>query len=266
MRAVEAMRTTMAPGWGSLASLWFSYDRLALVRTQAFVDVGGWDTAIPFYMTDCDMHERLWMEGLKIENADAGKVWDVADAVDDLGVFYQRGKEEGGEAPNKKVERDGAMAASAAAAPAAPSASPHPSSPSSTAALSSPLYHSLLHALDAMQTTKNAAGGGGRNTWQSVQRGGQGEPFYRDPDGFEKAVVMWMDFGKNVFYEKWGRGGCNLRDVGMGKADAWRVVRDWEVEGVRKVVMDEDGKREREEREREKEKEKEKGEGEKATA
>ena len=42
-----------------MAMRWFSYDRLELVRTQSLVDVGGWDTMIPFYMTDIDMHERL---------------------------------------------------------------------------------------------------------------------------------------------------------------------------------------------------------------
>ena len=55
MRAVDALRETLDPAWGPLATWWFAYDRLALVRTQAFVDVGGWDTMIPFYMTDCDM-------------------------------------------------------------------------------------------------------------------------------------------------------------------------------------------------------------------
>ena len=90
-RAVEALEETLDPAWGPLATRWFAYDRLALVRTQGFVDVGGWDTTIPFYMTDCDMHERLWMEGLRIEDAAAGKVWDVADTLDDLGELYKRG-------------------------------------------------------------------------------------------------------------------------------------------------------------------------------
>lgn len=28
----------------------------------------------------------------------------------------------------------------------------------------------------------------GRNNWQIAQTGGQGEPYYRDPDGFAEAL------------------------------------------------------------------------------
>jgi hypothetical protein len=34
---------------------YYAYDRLALVNVEAYKDVGGWDTHIPFYQTDCDM-------------------------------------------------------------------------------------------------------------------------------------------------------------------------------------------------------------------
>ena len=37
-RTVFALRETVDPKWGPLATLWFTYDRLALVRTQAFVE------------------------------------------------------------------------------------------------------------------------------------------------------------------------------------------------------------------------------------
>ena len=90
LRAIDVMRESMKIEYGKLAMRWYSYDRLELVRTQAFVDVGGWDTLIPFYMTDCDMHERLWMKGLKIEDATAGKIYDVSSSVDDLEIYYQR--------------------------------------------------------------------------------------------------------------------------------------------------------------------------------
>ena len=35
MRAVDTLRETLDPAWGPLATRWFAYDRLALVRTQA---------------------------------------------------------------------------------------------------------------------------------------------------------------------------------------------------------------------------------------
>ena len=64
--------------------------------------------------------------------------------------------------------------------------------------------------------------------------GGQGEPFYRDPEGFEKGIWMWMDFGRDVYAEKWGRGPCDLREAGLVEEDAWRVVKDWEHSDVQK--------------------------------
>lgn len=230
-RAVDAMRETMQPGYGLLATRWFAYDRLALVRTQAFVDVGGWDTMIPFYMGDCDMHERLWMKDFKIHDADAGKVWDVGTSLDDLIILYERGMKS-----SKKRKRENP--------PPSPDTSPY--QPWSIPPRKSPKYQDLLHTLDEMQNLKNGDASK-RNTWQARQQGGQGEPFYRDAQGFETAVRMTMDFGRTVFEEKWGRGPCNLREVGLVEQDAWRVVPDWENPQVQQ-------KAEREKREEEKKK------------
>lgn len=229
-RALEVMRETMRPSYGPLATRWFAYDRLALVRTQAFVDVGGWDTMIPFYMGDCDMHERLWMRDFKIENAEAGKVWDVSTSLDDLETLYRRGMK------SSKKKRE------AAGTPDVPtnSATPDPSIPRN-----SPKYQDLLHTLDEMQNRKNSDAAG-RNTWQARQRGGQGEPFYRDAEGFETAVRMTMDFGRKVFEEKWGRGPCNIREAGLKEGDAWRVVADWENPEVQKKAATEKRKKEAE--------------------
>ena len=55
-RAIEVLRELRNDE--KVAMRWFAYDLLELVRTQSLVDVGGWDSFIPFYMTDCDMHER----------------------------------------------------------------------------------------------------------------------------------------------------------------------------------------------------------------
>ena len=223
LRALEVLRESMDPSYGPtgpLATRWFSYDRLALVRTQAFVDVGGWDTLIPFYMTDCDMHERLWMNNMSIEGAEAGKVWDLDTALDDLEILYHRGPL--GESTKDKPSKN------------------------------SPKYQEILHKLDEMQNAKGSREGG-RNTWQASQKGGQGEPFYRDSEGFEKGIQMTMEFGRNVFEEKWGRGRCNLRDVGMVDSDAWRVVKDWEKPEVQKQARKDVERQAKEEAQREKE-------------
>lgn len=213
MRAVKVMRATLLPEYGPLAARWFAYDRLSLVRTKAFVDVGGWDTMIPFYMTDCDMHERLWMKKFKIEPAEAAKIWDVSTSLDDLETLYRRGRK--ATKSKKSISaREGEQA-------------PHTDSASSSAERNSPIYQDLLHTLDDMQNQKTS-NAGGRNTWQARQHGGQGEPFYRDPEGFEKAIQMTIDLGRKVFEEKWGRGRCDLRDAGLVDGDAWKVVMDWE--------------------------------------
>lgn len=227
LRAVDALRQTMDPAWGPLATLWFAYDHLALVRTQAFVDVGGWDTMIPFYMTDCDMHERLWMKGFRIEAADAGRVWDVATSLDDLEMLYRRGL---GRAKSSGKREDISEA---------------PGEPAEVQR-NSPAYRELIESLDVMQHVKGS-NKGGRNTWQSRQRGGQGEPFYRDSEGFERGILMWMDFGRKVFEEKWGRGKCDLRDSGLEEGDAWKVLLDWEKPEVQ-MWYQSDRAREEEER------------------
>ncbi|KAI4240320.1 MAG: hypothetical protein L6R42_011541, partial [Xanthoria sp. 1 TBL-2021] len=188
IRAVTVMRETMQPDYGPLAARWFAYDRLSLVRTQAFVDVGGWDTLIPFYMTDCDMHERLWMRNFTIEDAKAGLVYDVASGIDDLEMFYRR--------KPRSAKRE---------EPPAPAMKPD--------GRNSPEYHELLRKLDEMQRAKTEDKAG-RNTWQSAQQGGQGEPFYRDGAGFEQGISMTMNFGRDVFEAKWGRGPCDLREAG----------------------------------------------------
>lgn len=223
LRALEVLRESMGPSYGPtgpLATRWFSYDRLALVRTQAFVDVGGWDPLIPFYMTDCDMHERLWMNNMSIEGAEAGKVWDLDTALDDLEILYHRGPLE--ETSKGKPGKN------------------------------SPKYQEILHKLDEMQNAKGSREGG-RNTWQASQRGGQGEPFYRDSEGFEKGIRMTMEFGRSVFEEKWGRGPCNLRDVGMVDSDAWRVVKEWENPEVQKQARKDAERQAKDEAHREKE-------------
>ncbi|KAL8774365.1 MAG: hypothetical protein Q9209_001116 [Squamulea sp. 1 TL-2023] len=232
MRALAVMRQTMQPDYGLLAARWFAYDRLTLVRTQAYVDVGGWDTLIPFYMTDCDMHERLWMKNFTIEDAKAGLVYDVASGIDDLEMFYRR---------KPKSARQEEKTASLLVE--------RPPPVVKSDGRNSPEYHDLLKKLDEMQRAKNEDKAG-RNTWQSAQQGGQGEPFYRDGAGFEQGISMTMNFGRDVFEAKWGRGPCDLRKAGLNEDDAWRVVPGWEKEEVQKKAKEDREKDVKEQQER----------------
>ena len=229
MRAVEVMRKSLNPDYGRWAARWFAYDRLSLIRTKAYMDVGGWDTMIPFYMTDCDMHERLFMKGFKLEDAEAGKIWDVSTSLDDLELLYRRGTKA------TKSKKDLSVRAQDEASQ-----------------LNSPIYQDLLRTLDDMQHQKHS-NNAGRNTWQAYQRGGQGEPFYRDPEGFEKAILMTIEFGRKMFEEKWGRGPCNLREAGMVEADAWKVVMDWESPQVQAQAKEDQKQAEKDKAKRERE-------------
>ncbi|OCL07137.1 hypothetical protein AOQ84DRAFT_223161, partial [Glonium stellatum] len=68
----------------------------------------------------------------------------------------------------------------------------------------------------------------GRNFWQARQMGGQGEPWYRDPEGFDRGLKMMIEAGREIMYEKWGHRGCDIRGAGRNFTDAWRVEHDWE--------------------------------------
>lgn len=174
----------------------FAYDRLALVNTTAYEEVGGWDTQIPFYMTDCDMHERLSMAGFEQPQAHAGLVYDVSDSLDDLEVLYRKkGKE-----PTFSLPPGDDWGKEP------PAAEPTPAEKREVGfgetgierrlwgsddskkhfwvedTINSPTYKKLMDTCDAMQRHKNEQKGG-RNTWQARQ-GGLGvekEPYVHFP-------------------------------------------------------------------------------------
>jgi hypothetical protein len=285
---VAALRSVLAPDaitgekkrW---AQRFFSYDRLALVNVEAFLEVGGWDTLIPFYMTDCDMHARLEMAGYVVEELPAGLIFDVGCSLEDLVVLYrhtgegvpivswhdpnaveaaaekggkERREESMGNDPLMELEgkvNESAHKSPSIASPNPPdssstwasrnspsvSASTIPTPPTSLSSSSSssspykpdyahsPLFIDLHRVLDGMQGSKGSSSRG-RNTWQSRQTGGQGDPFYRDSEGFEKGILMTIEFGRQVFAEKWGHRDCNIAPIGMKASDAWNVDHDWE--------------------------------------
>ncbi|KAI9881786.1 MAG: hypothetical protein M1823_006503, partial [Watsoniomyces obsoletus] len=61
--------------------------------------------------------------------------------------------------------------------------------------------------------------GGERQRWQWQQMGGQGEPYYRDIDGFQEAVEYNVQAGISVFEAKWGSTGCSLMAKGLKIGD-----------------------------------------------
>jgi hypothetical protein len=241
--AVDALRKTTSsepdPNASDPTKPWaarfFAYDRLALVNRAAFESIGGWDTAIPYYYTDCDMHDRLKMYGYEYNEMDVviGNVSDVANSLDDLLVLYRKkdtveasftveGKMEGEKQKTDTEEKRKDRA----------SLENRLSKQSSrqwvSDVLGSVSYKKLLNVTGEMVKHKNEKGGGGRNTWQSRQTGGKGEPYYRDPEGFEKSIQMTTEAGRQIYAEKWGHHDCGLMQFGRKAGDEWRVEHDWE--------------------------------------
>ncbi|KAI1120701.1 hypothetical protein F5Y10DRAFT_283082 [Nemania abortiva] len=197
----------------------FAYDHLTLQNPLALEDIGGWDTLIPYYgMTDCDTYTRLSMKKWSQKDANCGVVTDTSVALDDLLALYRDPKvtpkfTDPNPPPPKKEdeikERDGRLAA--------------------REDMDDPVeyWKVLLHVADSMFHYKH--GDRGRNTWQSGQHGGQGEPFYYDSAGFSEALDVLTEAGKEVYRRKWGHGDCNLIDgAGLKFGDQWRVLKDWE--------------------------------------
>lgn len=217
----------------------FSYDNLALVNREAFEDVGGWDTFIPYYMTECDMHSRLAMGNWSIKDAQAGTINDVGASLDDLRVLYRdesikpsysdpnpakpaNQKQKRAPVPEPEPEPVPMPAAGQPGAAAA-DANGSPSEPSSIT-----YFRQIANLASAMQNVKQKKGED-RNKWQGGQRGGKDEPFYYPARGVGKGIEILTAAGREVFSEKWGHRECDLMTgAGLSLQDQWRVARDWE--------------------------------------
>ncbi|KAI1329183.1 hypothetical protein F5Y16DRAFT_366955 [Xylariaceae sp. FL0255] len=68
---------------------WFQYDHLTLVNRAALDAVGGWDSLMPYYMSDCDMNARLEMDGWTMKHRRVGIINDVSTVMEDLGALYR---------------------------------------------------------------------------------------------------------------------------------------------------------------------------------
>ncbi|KAL3423584.1 hypothetical protein PVAG01_05331 [Phlyctema vagabunda] len=85
---VDLYQALLSTDW---AVRFYAYDRLALVSVPAYEAVGGFDTMIPYYPTDCDMYERLNMAGYHNPSPEVGHIFDVASSIEDLTDFYRVG-------------------------------------------------------------------------------------------------------------------------------------------------------------------------------
>ncbi|KAF9873079.1 hypothetical protein CkaCkLH20_09589 [Colletotrichum karsti] len=227
------------PKWGAR---FFAYDHLALVNPKAYESVGGFDTFIPYYMTDCDMHWRLEEAGWSMNESRAGIIQDVATVLQDLRMFYREGDVPEGfsftdpNPPPAKVSRDlsketpekrGLEESLAHLPPAGDAAAVDGKGVTTT--ILDPLisFKKLFRISQDMFNHKHADRD--RNTWQLGQRGGDpSEPYYYDALGFQTGIDVMTEAGREVFRRKWGHRGCDFAAAGLHPDDAWKVEKDWD--------------------------------------
>ncbi|KAL9020779.1 MAG: hypothetical protein Q9185_001963 [Variospora sp. 1 TL-2023] len=225
MKAVDVVRETQKPDylvdesghkkeWGIQ---FFAYDWLALVNVKTFADLGGWDTMIGYYGTDCDMYTRLSMDNYASPVQDAGMVYDVTNSLEDLEVLYRR-------RPKKQEARDRRDIKAGSYNSTLPSPNKAYLESTEEDEKGAEGFKKLVATLEQIQQDKRDDKN--RNSWQLRQNGGEGEPYYYDPDGFEKALQMTIELGRQIIDEKWGHKGCDIEPAGRKKGDQWRVEHD----------------------------------------
>ena len=176
------------------------------------------------------------MLGFATSIADAGRVFDLGQSLDDLEVLYRRkptAKEQAAaeaivtEATTKEAEKPTRRKETHFRRLSWPGSTPAPGEDT----LNSTVWHALQIKLEAMMHDK-VHGAEIRNAWQTKQTGGQGEPYYREMSGFEEALEITIHAGEAVYRAKWGQKRCDLRKAGLKHEDAWRVVKAEGVEGI----------------------------------
>ncbi|KAF3913289.1 hypothetical protein ABW20_dc0100800 [Dactylellina cionopaga] len=186
--------------WGMV---FYDFDWLTLVNVGAAADrnvgVGSWDTFIPYYNTDCDYYERMRLMGFPILERRVGQIYDLAGHVEnpEYAFFGMTGRPAAtGDSREDLIEE-----------------------------LGSQRYIRLKKQLQQMMKEKNNSGRE-RNTWQTEQIGGKGEPWTYDPKGFQ---IAWWDMteeGRLIYSKKWGTTSCTLIELGKDLRSMWTEADD----------------------------------------
>ncbi|KAK3185772.1 hypothetical protein K4F52_005428 [Lecanicillium sp. MT-2017a] len=206
------------------ATLFFAYDHLALVNRAAYDDVGGWDTYIPYYITDCDMHSRLTMRNWTLNPVKAGIVSDVNTYLKDLRALYRDPAAEIGFVdPNPPPPPKEDDKKSKRWIENREEGESQGEDGQETESDILKYWKRLRETTDEMVQYKKDRG---RNTWQAAQKGGEGEPFYYPSRGVQESFNILTDAGAKVYREKWGHKDCDLTKLKY--EHQWKVKHDWD--------------------------------------
>ncbi|CAJ2512046.1 Uu.00g076710.m01.CDS01 [Anthostomella pinea] len=237
-RCVGLMRYLSGPDMPPWGTHFFAYDQLTLVNRDAYLDVGAWDTHIPYQSADCDMYLRLHWAGYWQPQSEAGLIFDVGTALDNIGALFRfpsahatfegdlvfatkpPGDKEDQAATHLRLQREAERQREEEMYP--------------WVEKEGESFNHLVEVANRMQEIKLTdadpkSAGRSIKKRQERQTGGLGEPFYRHPEGFAAGVDMLDDAGRRVFADKWGHRGCDLLDMGIEAGDAWRLERDWDI-------------------------------------
>ncbi len=221
--SLETLNETLHSGdrW---AVRFFAYDHLTLVNREAYDDVSGWDTYIPYYMTDCDMHARLSMRNWTLHDGRVGIISDVSTYLKDLRALYRDPAAEIGfidpNPPPPLKRKGGNESKRLNKARTEEDASQKENGESESDILR--YWHRLRETVYEME--KHKQGNRGRNTWQSAQRGGEGEPYYYPSRGVQESFDILTEAGRRVYEEKWGQKDCDLSKLKY--EHQWKVAHD----------------------------------------
>jgi len=220
-RACEVTAQVMRESPERWAGNFFAYDYLMLVNPTAFEAVGAWDSYIPYYLTDCDIYQRLGMAGWKFTTYEAGAIADINTVLDDLRVLYRdKSVKPSWRDPNPPPERRAASGAARSAA----GAHNNTTDASGSGSQDIEYFRALVRTVEEMGKYKTSERW--RNTWREGQRGGFNEEYYYDPLGFAEAFDVINEAGREVYRRKWGTDSCDLHGKHRELWDQWRVLRD----------------------------------------
>ncbi|KAI0003499.1 hypothetical protein F4779DRAFT_601854 [Xylariaceae sp. FL0662B] len=244
---------------------WFQYDHLTLVNRAALDAVGGWDSMMPYYASDCDMNARLVMDGWSIRNRRVGIINDVSTVLENLAVLYrdpnvrpkfidpnpvpieeqpekqkqppkdaqknppagEKGEDQKNQEKNedKKNNEDDEDDGKKEDKSTQRRKEKIKGDSGMGTAKAVEYFRELVNVGNDMGAYKYRDSDHVRNSWQNSQHGGVGDPYYYNPEGFSASFWILAEAGREVFRQKWGHRDCDLVE-----GTALRLEDQWLVE------------------------------------